>query len=260
MEIFTAQGMEEMGIQIQDMLGNIFPKRKKHKTVKIPEALELLREQEAARLVDQERVTEIALERAQNDGIIFVDEIDKIASREGGRGPDVSREGVQRDILPIVEGSTVHTKYGMVKTDHVLFIGAGAFHMSKPSDLIPELQGRFPIRVELDSLGRDDFVQILTEPQNALTRQYVALMKTEGFELEYTPDAIEEIAEMAVRVNEKTENIGARRLHTIMEKVLEELSFQAPDRGHERVVIDRQYVRDRLADLVADSDVSRYIL
>jgi ATP-dependent HslUV protease ATP-binding subunit HslU len=250
-----------MGIQIQEMLGNLLPKREKKKTVKIPEAIQILKEQEAARLVDQERVTEMALERTQNHGIIFVDEIDKIAARDsGGRGPDVSREGVQRDILPIVEGSTVHTKYGMVKTDHILFIAAGAFHMSKPSDLIPELQGRFPIRVELNSLGKDDFVRILTEPQNSLTRQYVAMMDTEGIELEFGPDAIEEMADMAVRVNDKTENIGARRLHTIMEKVLEEMSFQAPDLGQTGIAIDRAYVTERLSDIVADSDVSRYIL
>ena len=260
MEIFTGQGLEEMGIQIQDMLGNLFPKRSKRKTVKVPEALELLKEQEAARLVDAEKVTELALERAQNQGIIFIDEIDKIASREGGRGPDVSREGVQRDILPIVEGCTVHTKYGVVKTDHILFIAAGAFHMSKPSDLIPELQGRFPIRVELDALGKGEFIRILTEPQNALTRQYRALLETEGIELEFTPDGIEEIADMAERVNEKTENIGARRLHTILEKVLEDVSFHAPDMGDKRVVIDRAYVRERLADVVSDADVSRYIL
>jgi len=259
-EIFTGQGMEEMGMQIQDMLGNLFPKKKRQKTVKVPEALELLREQEASRLVDPEKVTEMALDRAQNHGIIFIDEIDKIASREGGRGPDVSREGVQRDILPIVEGSTVHTKQGTVKTDHILFIGAGAFHMAKPSDLIPELQGRFPIRVELDALGKEDFVRILTEPQNALTRQYEELLRTEGIELTFTPDAVDEIAEMAERVNEKTENIGARRLHTILERVVEELSFQAPDRGNEAVAIDRDYVRRRLADVVADADVARYIL
>ncbi len=260
MEIFTGQGLEEMGIQIQDMLGNLFPKRTKRKTVKVPEAMELLKEQEAARLVDAEKVTELALERAQNQGIIFIDEIDKIASREGGRGPDVSREGVQRDILPIVEGCTVHTKYGVVKTDHILFIAAGAFHMSKPSDLIPELQGRFPIRVELDALGKGEFIRILTEPQNALTRQYRALLETEGIELEFTPDGIEEIADMAEQVNEKTENIGARRLHTILEKVLEDISFNAPDMGEKRVIIDRAYVRERLADVVSDADVSRYIL
>ncbi len=261
MEVFTGQGMEEMGMQIQDMLGNLFPKRKKRRTVRVPEALELLREQEAQRLVDPEKVAETALERAQYDGIIFIDEIDKIASREGGgRGPDVSREGVQRDILPIVEGSTVHTKQGMVKTDHILFIAAGAFHMAKPSDLIPELQGRFPIRVELDALGRADFVRILTEPQNALTRQYEALMATEGVPLTFTADGVEEMAEMAVLVNDKTENIGARRLHTILEKVLEDLSFQAPDRGAEPVTVDRAFVKAKLADVVADSDVSRYIL
>ncbi|MEW6487072.1 MAG: ATP-dependent protease ATPase subunit HslU [Thermodesulfobacteriota bacterium] len=260
MEIFTGQGMEEMGMQIQDMLGNFFPKKKKRRTVKVPEALELLREQEAGRLVDPERVTELALDRAQNHGIIFIDEIDKIASREGGRGPDVSREGVQRDILPIVEGSTVHTKQGTVKTDHILFIAAGAFHMSKPSDLIPELQGRFPIRVELDALGKEDFVRILTEPQNALTRQYAELLRTEGMELTFSEDAVDEIAEMAVRVNDKTENIGARRLHTILERVVEELSFQAPDLEDQSLTIDRNYVRRRLADVVADADVARYIL
>ena len=260
-DVLAGQGMEEMGMQIQDMLGNLFPKRKKNKMVGVQEALGILQEQEAQRLVDPEKVTELALERAQNDGIIFIDEIDKIASgREGGRGPDVSREGVQRDILPIVEGSTVNTKWGMVKTDHILFIAAGAFHMSKPSDLIPELQGRFPIRVELDSLGKNEFVRILTEPQNALTRQYVELMATEGLTVEFTEDAVEEIASMAVQVNDKTENIGARRLHTILEKVLEEVSFAAPDMGDQHVTIDRAYVRDRLADIVADSDVSRYIL
>ena len=260
MEVFTGQGMEEMGIQIQDMLGNLFPKRKKAKTVKVPDALQLLREQEAARLVDPEKVTEAALERAQNDGIIFVDEIDKVAAKDGGRGPDVSREGVQRDLLPIVEGSTVHTKQGMVKTDHILFIAAGAFHMAKPSDLIPELQGRFPIRVELEALTRDDFVRILTEPQNALTRQYAELLRTEALELEFTADGIEEMADMAVKVNDKTENIGARRLHTILEKILEDVSFQAPDLEGARIVIDREYVKARLADVVADSDLSRYIL
>ncbi|MBI5017226.1 MAG: ATP-dependent protease ATPase subunit HslU [Deltaproteobacteria bacterium] len=260
MEVLSGQGMEEMGIQLQDMLGNLFPKRKKSRTVRVPDALQLLREQEAAKLVDPEKVTETAVERAQNDGIIFIDEIDKVAARGGGQGPDVSREGVQRDLLPIVEGSTVHTKYGMVKTDHILFVAAGAFHMSKPSDLIPELQGRFPIRVELDALTRDDFVRILTEPQNALTRQYVELLRTEGLEVEFTADGVDEMADMAVKVNDKTENIGARRLHTILEKILEDVSFQAPDLGGGRVVIDREYVRKQLADVVADSDLSRYIL
>ncbi len=260
MEIFTGQGMEEMGLQIQDMLGNMFPKRKKRRTVKIPEALELLKEQEAARLIDQEKVTEMALERAENHGIIFIDEIDKITARDGGSGPDVSREGVQRDILPIVEGSTIHTKYGMVKTDHILFIAAGAFHMSKPSDLIPELQGRFPIRVELDALGKEDFVRILTEPQNALVRQYEALLGTEGLALTFADDAVDEMADMAVHVNDKTENIGARRLHTILEKVVEEISFRAPDLEDRELVIDRAYVREHLADVVSDPGVSRYIL
>jgi len=260
MEVLTGQGMEEMGIQIQDMLGNLFPKRKKRKTATVAEALKLIREQEAAKLVDPDKITDMALERAENQGIIFIDEIDKVASNEGGRGPDVSREGVQRDILPIVEGSTVHTKYGMVKTDHILFMAAGAFHMSKPSDLIPELQGRFPIRVELESLGKEDFIRILTEPENALTRQYEALMETEGVHLKFLPDAIDEIAGMAVEVNEKTENIGARRLYTIMEKVLDDMSFKAPDMEEGVVSIDREYVRKGLADIVADSDVSRYIL
>jgi ATP-dependent HslUV protease ATP-binding subunit HslU len=263
-DVFAVPGMEEMGSQIQDMMGSIFPKgkNKTKKLMKVGDARAVLVESEAARLVDHDKVVETAIERTQNDGIIFIDEIDKVASRSGGGqgGPDVSREGVQRDILPIVEGSAVNTKYGVVNTDHILFIAAGAFHMTKPSDLIPELQGRFPIRVELQALGRDEFVRILTEPQNALTIQYRELLATEGVKLTYTADGIEELADMAVQVNDRSENIGARRLHTIMEKVLEELSFAAPDMGDTSVTIDRAFVRERLADVVADADVSQYIL
>jgi len=260
MEVFTGQGMEEMGIQIQDMLGNLFPKRKKSKTVKVPDALQLLREQEAARLVDPEKVTETALERAQNDGIIFVDEIDKVAAKDGGRGPDVSREGVQRDLLPIVEGSHVTTKYGAVRTDHVLFIAAGAFHVSKVSDLIPEMQGRFPIRVELEPLTRADLARILREPRNSLTRQYTALLATEGVELTFQDDAVEEIARIAEEVNQRAENIGARRLHTVMERLLDEISFDASEMPGHKLPIDAAYVRERLAGIAADEDLSRYIL
>ncbi len=263
LDIFAAPGMEDMGSHIQDMMKNIFPKGgpQTKKMMSVAEARKILVEQEAAALVDQERVTEIALERAQNDGIIFIDEIDKIASRSGeGRGPDVSREGVQRDILPIVEGSTVNTKYGVVKTDHILFIASGAFHMSKPSDLIPELQGRFPIRVELSALGRDEFVRILTEPQNSLKRQYEELLRTEGVEVEFADDGIEELADMAVKVNDRTENIGARRLYTVMEKVVEEISFAAPDMVEKSIRIDRAYVRDKLAEVVDDGDLARFIL
>jgi ATP-dependent HslUV protease ATP-binding subunit HslU len=256
--------MEDMGSQLQDMMGSIFPKgkNKTKKMMKVADARAVLVENEAARLVDHDKVVEIALERAQNDGIIFIDEIDKVASRSGdGRGgPEVSREGVQRDILPIVEGSAVNTKYGVVNTDHILFIAAGAFHMAKPSDLIPELQGRFPIRVELEALGRDEFVRILTEPQNALTIQYRELLATEGVKLTFTEDGISEIADMAVQVNDRSENIGARRLHTIMEKALEELSFAAPDMGDSTITVDRTFVRDKLADVVDDADVSQYIL
>jgi len=257
------QGMEEMGSQIQDMLGSILPKKRQaRKKMKVAEALKALRVEEAARLVDPEKVTEEALKRAENEGIIFIDEIDKIASRGGeSRGPDVSREGVQRDILPIVEGSTVTTKYGVIKTDHILFIASGAFHIAKPSDLIPELQGRFPIRVELTALGRDDFVRILTEPQNALTRQYVELLETEGVKLLFTEDGVLELADMAVMVNERTENIGARRLHTVMERVLEEISFTAPDKDAGSILmVDSAYVREKLADVASDADVSRFIL
>ncbi len=226
----------------------------------VPEALASLSTEEEQKLVDMETVSRAAIERVEQSGIIFVDEIDKIAGREGGHGPDVSREGVQRDILPIVEGTTVNTKHGMVRTDHILFIAAGAFHVSKPSDLIPELQGRFPIRVELDSLGKDDFVRILTEPQNALVKQYTALLATEGVSLTFTPDAVDRIAEYATRVNDRAENIGARRLHTVMEKLVDEVSFEAPERGPGSITIDAAYVDRMLADIVKDEDLSRYIL
>jgi ATP-dependent HslUV protease ATP-binding subunit HslU len=260
MEVFTPQGTEEMGINIKEMFGNLFPKKTRRRRMKVAEARELLIATEAEKLVDMEKVQTLAKERTEQSGIIFIDEIDKIASREGGRGPEVSREGVQRDILPIVEGSTVNTKYGPVKTDHILFVAAGAFHVSKPSDLIPELQGRFPIRVELESLGEEEFVRILTEPKNALIRQYTALMATEGIELAFTADAVHEIARTAALVNERTENIGARRLHTILEKLLEDLSFEAPERRERRIAIDATYVRERLAAIVKDEDLSRYIL
>jgi ATP-dependent HslUV protease ATP-binding subunit HslU len=260
MEVFTPQGTEEMGINIKEMFGNLFPKKTKRRRMKVAEARELLVETEAEKLVDMEKVQTLAKERTEQSGIIFIDEIDKIASREGGQGPEVSREGVQRDILPIVEGSTVNTKYGPVKTDHILFVAAGAFHVSKPSDLIPELQGRFPIRVELESLGEEEFVRILTEPRNALIRQYTALMETEGIELLFREDAVHEIARTAAMVNDRTENIGARRLHTILEKLLEDLSFDAPERRERRIEIDAEYVRNRLAEIVSDEDLSRYIL
>ncbi|MBE0598652.1 MAG: ATP-dependent protease ATPase subunit HslU [Desulfuromonadales bacterium] len=260
MEIFTPQGTEEMGINMKEMFGNLFPKKTKVRRLKIPEAREMLIGIEAEKLVDMEKVHALARERTEQNGIIFIDEIDKIASREGGHGPEVSREGVQRDILPIVEGSTVNTKYGPVKTDHVLFIAAGAFHVSKPSDLIPELQGRFPIRVELESLGEDDFVRILTEPKNALIRQYCALMATEEIELTFTDDAVHEIARTAALVNERTENIGARRLHTVLEKMLEDLSFDASERRDKHLTIDAAYVRERLADIAQNEDLSRFIL
>ncbi|OEU72968.1 MAG: HslU--HslV peptidase ATPase subunit [Desulfuromonadales bacterium C00003093] len=260
MGIFTPQGNEDMGMNIQEMFGSMFPKKTKRKRVKVSEARETLIESEAEKLVDMENVTTLARERTEQTGIIFIDEIDKIASREGVGGPEVSREGVQRDILPIVEGSTVNTKHGPVKTDHVLFIAAGAFHVSKPSDLIPELQGRFPIRVELSSLGEEDFYRILTEPKNALIRQYRELMKTESIELEFTDESIHEIARMAKSVNDRTEDIGARRLHTIMEKLLEELSFSAPELTEQQVKIDEAEVRRCLADITQDEDLSRYIL
>jgi len=260
MQVFGPQGSEDMGINIKEMFGNIFPKKTKNRKVKVSEAREMLVEMEAEKLVDMDKVQTLAKERTEQNGIIFIDEIDKIASREGGHGPEVSREGVQRDILPIVEGSAVNTKYGPVKTDHILFIAAGAFHVAKPSDLIPELQGRFPIRVELDSLEEADFVRILTEPNNALIRQYQALMETEGIHLKFSKEAIAEIAKTAARVNERTENIGARRLHTIMEKLLEELSFNAPELREKNLSIDDTFVRERLSDIADNEDLSRYIL
>jgi len=259
-EIFTASGMEEMDINIKEMFGGLFPKKKKQRRVKVPEALSLLVQEEGQKLIDMDSVVKQAIERVEQSGIIFIDEIDKVAGRETSYGPDVSREGVQRDILPIVEGTTVMTKYGMVRTDHILFIAAGAFHVSKPSDLIPELQGRFPIRVELDSLGKDDFVRILTEPENALIKQYSALMDTERVHLEFKEDGIAEIAAMAALINERTENIGARRLYTMMERMLDEVSFDAPDLTGKGVVIDSKYVREKLQGFVQDEDLSRYIL
>ncbi len=259
-EIISNQGVEEMDINMKDMLPNIFGQRTKKRKMKVSEAFEYLISEEEQRLIDMDQVTRIALERVENSGIIFLDEIDKIAGREGGHGPDVSREGVQRDILPIVEGTTINTRYGMVRTDHILFIAAGAFHVSKPSDLIPELQGRFPIRVELKSLTVEDFIKILTEPKSSLVKQYTALLETEGLKLEFTKDSLEQIANFAARVNESTENIGARRLHTIMERVLDEISFSAPEMKEKEVTIDANYVRKMLADVVKDQDLSRYIL
>ncbi len=259
-EIISNQGVEEMDVNIKDMLPNIFGQRTKKRKMKVSEAFEYLIQEEEQRLVDMDQVTRIAVERVENSGIIFLDEIDKIAGREGGHGPDVSREGVQRDILPIVEGTTVNTRYGMVRTDHILFIAAGAFHVSKPSDLIPELQGRFPIRVELQSLTVEDFIKILTEPKSSLTKQYTALLDTEGLKLEFTPEALQEVANFAFKVNEGTENIGARRLHTIMEKVLDIISFEAPEMQDKHVVVDADYVRNALTDIVKDQDLSRYIL
>jgi ATP-dependent HslUV protease ATP-binding subunit HslU len=259
-EIMTNQGVEEMDINIKDMLPSIFGQRTKKRKMKVNEAFEYLIQEEEQRLIDMDQVTRMAIDRVENSGIVFLDEIDKIAGREGGHGPDVSREGVQRDILPIVEGTTVNTRYGMVRTDHILFIAAGAFHVSKPSDLIPELQGRFPIRVELQSLTMEDFVRILTEPKSSLVKQYTALLETEGVKLEFTPESLQEIAHFAFRVNESTENIGARRLHTIMERVLDALSFDAPERKGEHVTIDADYVRKMLTDIVKDQDLSRYIL
>ncbi|HEX8071377.1 MAG TPA: ATP-dependent protease ATPase subunit HslU [Pyrinomonadaceae bacterium] len=259
-EVAGPQGIEEMGINMKDMLGNFFQGRTKRRRLRVDEAMEYLMQEEEERLIDMDAVARAALERVESAGIIFLDELDKIAGRESGGGPDVSREGVQRDILPIVEGTTVNTRYGMVRTDHILFIAAGAFHVSKPSDLIPELQGRFPIRVELESLTIEDFKRILTEPKNSLVRQYKALLETEGVELDFTPDAIDAVAELAGRVNEQTEDIGARRLHTIMEKVLDDISFNAPDLEPKRQVLDAAYVHRALNDIVKDQDLSRYIL
>jgi len=259
-EVFSSSGVEDMGLNIKEMFGNIFPQKKKERKVKVPEALEILTQEEAQRLVDMDKVMKNAIERVEQSGIIFLDEIDKIVGSNGAHGPDVSREGVQRDLLPIVEGSNVNTRYGMVKTDHILFIAAGAFSASKPSDLVPELQGRFPIRVELDSLGKEEFIRILTEPHNALIRQYMEMMATEDVKVIFQDNAIAEIAEVATVVNEKTENIGARRLYTIMETLLDEISFDAPDMTEKEVVIDAEYVRQKLNDIVEDEDLSRYIL
>ena len=259
-EIISNQGIEEMDINIKDILPGFLGQRTKKRKMKIAEALEYLIQEEEQKLVDMDTVTRLAVERVEDSGIIFLDEIDKIAGRETGHGPDVSREGVQRDILPIVEGTTVNTRYGFVRTDHILFIAAGAFHVSKPSDLIPELQGRFPIRVELDSLTIGDFVRILTEPQNALIKQYVALLETEGIKLAFTEDAVQEVARFAATVNESTENIGARRLHTIMEKLLDDISFEGPDLKKKTIRIDAGYVQKMLAEIVKDQDLSRYIL
>src|SRR5262245_7458784 len=260
LEVLTPQGMEEMEFHLKDVFANLLPKKTKKKQVTVREALEVLTQEEAAKLLDMDAVNKEAIRRVEQSGIVFIDEIDKIASREGVGGPDVSRQGVQRDLLPIVEGSTVNTKHGMVRTDHILFIASGAFHMSKPSDLIPEFQGRFPIRVELDPLTRDDFIRILTEPANALLKQYVALMETEGVRLEFTTDAIAEIADVAARVNDRMENIGARRLHTVMERLLDQISFDAPEMAGSEVVIDAAHVRAKLEAVVKDDDLSRYIL
>ncbi|HYP12791.1 MAG TPA: ATP-dependent protease ATPase subunit HslU [Bryobacteraceae bacterium] len=256
----TTNGLEEMDINLKDVLPGLFGSRTKKRNMRVAEAIDYLIQEEEQKLIDMEQVTRVALERVERSGIIFLDEVDKIAGREGGHGPDVSREGVQRDILPIVEGTTVNTRHGFVRTDHILFIAAGAFHVSKPSDLIPELQGRFPIRVELKSLTTEDFIRILKEPKNALIKQYIALLETEGVRLAFSPDAIEEIARLAAQVNEAAENIGARRLHTIMEKLLEEISFAGPDLKKKSVKIDAAYVKQQLTDIVKDQDLSRYIL
>lgn len=260
MGVLSAGGLEDLEIQLREMLGNIFPGKTKKRNVKVREALEILAREEAQKLVDMDRVADLARQRVETGGIVFIDEIDKIASRGSTHGPDVSREGVQRDILPIIEGTTVNTKYGWVRTDHILFIAAGAFHMSRPSDLIPELQGRFPIRVELEPLGREEFVRILKEPENSLLKQYQALLATEGIELKFTDEAIEEIALIAAQVNERGQSIGARRLHTVMEKLLEDISFESPDMEKGTLTVDAKYVRDRLSEVVRDEDLSRYIL
>jgi ATP-dependent HslUV protease ATP-binding subunit HslU len=259
-EIFSGSGLEDMDINFKDMFGNLFPKKTKRSKIKVPEALRLIEKEETQRLIDMEKVQAEAIRRVEQSGIIFLDEIDKIAGRESGHGPDVSREGVQRDLLPIVEGSNVNTKHGMVRTDHILFVAAGAFNVAKPSDLIPELQGRFPIRVELTSLSQEAFVRILTEPKNALTKQYEALLTTEGVELRYTEDGIARIADMAAQINERTEDIGARRLSTVMEKILEEISFNAPEMQGKKVTINRKFVDKALTDIIEDVDLSRFIL
>jgi ATP-dependent HslUV protease ATP-binding subunit HslU len=259
-EIIAGSSVEEVDINVKDMLPGLFQGRTRKRKLRVPEALEALCKEEEQKLIDMETIARAAVARVQESGIIFIDEIDKVAGREGSHGPDVSREGVQRDILPIVEGTTVNTKYGMVRTDHILFIAAGAFHVSKPSDLIPELQGRFPIRVELEPLGREDFVRILTEPKNALIKQYTALLSTEGLTLHFTQGAVGRIADFATLVNERTENIGARRLHTVMERLLDEVSFEAPDMAERSVTVDEAYVDRMLADIVDDDDLSRYVL
>ena len=259
-EVLGAQGLEEMGMQLKDMLSNLMPSRTKRRRVTVVEAKRILAQEEAQKLVDMDEVVSQAIKRVENSGIVFIDELDKVAGRDAGHGPDVSRQGVQRDLLPIVEGSAVTTKHGVVRTDHVLFIAAGAFHVAKPSDLIPELQGRFPIRVELDPLTREDFIRILTEPRNALITQYVELLRTEDVTLTFADDAVTAIAELATRVNESAESIGARRLYTIMEKLLEDVSFNAPDLPGKTIVIDAAYVHGRLTDIVRDQDLSRYIL
>jgi len=259
-EITTNAGIEEMGINLKDMLPSLFGQKTRRRNMRVAEAMDYLVQEEEQKLIDMDQVTRVALERVETSGIIFLDEIDKIAGRESGHGPDVSREGVQRDILPIVEGTTVNTRHGFVRTDHILFIAAGAFHVSKPADMIPELQGRFPIRVELKSLSVEDFIRILKEPKNALAKQYTALLETEGIKLVFTDDALEEVAKFAARVNESSENIGARRLHTIMEKLLEEVSFEGPDLKKKSVKVDANYVRRQLAEIVKDQDLSRYIL
>ena len=260
LQMFGGQGMEEVGINLQNMLSQVMPGRTRRRRLKVGEARRLLAQEEAQKLVDMDEAVSQAVQRVENAGIIFLDELDKVAGREGGHGPDVSREGVQRDLLPIVEGSAVTTKYGTVRTDHILFIAAGAFHVAKPSDLIPELQGRFPIRVELEPLTREDFVRILSEPENALIRQYRELLLTEGVRLEFRPEAVEAVAEIASQVNQRAENIGARRLYTIMEKLLDEVSFDAPSLGGREIVIDAEYVHARLAEVLKDEDLSRYIL
>ncbi len=258
--VISNVGLEDLEMNLKSMLGNLLPEKAKRKKVKIPEALVLLEQEESSKLIDMDKITQEAIVRVEQTGIVFIDEIDKIASKGGGYGPDVSREGVQRDLLPIVEGSTVTTKYGPVRTEHILFIASGAFHMAKPSDLIPELQGRFPIRVELDPLGKDEFKRILIEPHNALVRQYTALLATEDVTINFADDSVDEIAEIAALVNDKTENIGARRLHTIIEKLLEDISFEAPEKPHTKLDLDRTYVRAKLTDIVKDEDLSRYIL
>ncbi|MCK4645200.1 MAG: ATP-dependent protease ATPase subunit HslU [Candidatus Aminicenantes bacterium] len=260
LEIFSNSGMEDIGIQIQEIMPGLLGGKPKRRKVKIKEAQEYLLEDEQKRLVDMDQIARLAVERVEHSGIIFLDEVDKVAGRETGHGPEVSREGVQRDLLPIIEGTTVNTRFGLVRTDHILFIGAGAFHVTRPSDLIPELQGRFPIRVELTSLDKKDFIKILTEPENALIRQYKALLETEGIHIDFTEDAIDEIADIAEKVNDDSENIGARRLHTVMEKVMEDISFEAPTLKKKKISIDRKYVHKQLKDIVEDQDLSRFIL